>query len=61
MRKPKGKIGMAQVKRLGRTKATGGFAKIATKAAKAYGSIEAGKRVAGSIFQKMVKKAKKKQ
>jgi len=60
MRKPKGKIGMAQVKKLGRTKVTGGFAKIATKAAKAYGSIEAGKRVAGAIFQKLVKKNKRK-
>jgi hypothetical protein len=57
--KPKGKRGMSQVKRLGRTTKTGGFNKIAKKAAKEYGSKEAGKRVAGSIFNKMAKKAKK--
>lgn len=53
--KPKGKKGMAQVKKLGRTYKTGGFAKIASKAAKKYGSKETGKKVAGAIFQKMVK------
>lgn len=54
--KPEGKQGMAQVKKLGRRYKTGGFDKIATKAAKRYGSTEAGKKVAGAIFQKMVKK-----
>jgi hypothetical protein len=55
MMKPKGARGRAQVKKLGRTKKTGGFAKIAKSAGKEYGSKEAGKRVAGAIFQKMVK------
>lgn len=56
MMKPKGARGRVAVKRLGRTKKTGGFNKIAKKAAKQYGSKEAGKRVAGSIYQKMVRK-----
>lgn len=54
--KPKGKRGMAQVKKLGRRIKTGGFAKIAKKAAKEYGSMMEGRKVAGAIFQKMVKK-----
>lgn len=54
--KPKGKKGRVMVKKLGRTKKTGGFAKIAAKAAKKYGSSAAGKKVAGSIFWKMAKK-----
>jgi len=53
--KPKGKRGMVAVKRLGRTKKTGGFAKIAKKASKKYGSTAAGKRVAGAIYWRMVK------
>ena len=53
--KPKGKKGMTQVKKLGRTYKTGGFNKIAKKAAKEYGSKEAGQRVAGAIFQKMAR------
>ena len=57
--KPNGAAGKAQVKKLGRTYKTGGFAKIASKAAKEYGSKEAGKRVAGAVFQKMVKARKK--
>lgn len=52
--KPKGKKGMAQVKKLGRTFKTGGFDKIAAKAGKEYGSKTAGAKVAGAIFQKMV-------
>ena len=48
--KPKGKKGKAMVKKLGRSYKTGGFAKIASKAAKKYGSAAAGKRVAGAIF-----------
>lgn len=52
---PKTKKGKAMVKKLGRTKKTGGFAKIAKKAGKEYGSKEAGKKVAGAIFNKMVK------
>lgn len=56
--KPKGKRGMTQVKKLGRTYKTGGFNKIAAKAGKEYGSSAAGKRVAGAVFQKMVKARK---
>ena len=52
---PKGARGMAQVKRLGRNYKTGGFAKIAAKAAEKYGSAEAGKRVAGAVFQNMAR------
>lgn len=55
---PKTKKGKAMVKKLGRRVKTGGFAKIAKKAGKKYGSKEAGKRVAGAIFWKMAKKAK---
>lgn len=51
---PKTKRGKAQVKKLGRTKKTGGFAKIAKTASKEYGSKEAGQKVAGAVFQKMV-------
>lgn len=53
--KPKGAKGLAMVKKLGRTTKTGGFAKITAKAAKEYGSKEAGKKVAASIFWKKVK------
>ncbi len=53
--KPKGAKGRAMVKKLGRTYKTGGFKKIASKAAAKYGSAEAGKKVAGAIFQKMRK------
>lgn len=56
--KPKGKRGRTAVKRLGRTKKTGGFNKIAKKAAKKYGSKKAGKRVAGKIYQNMVRRHK---
>lgn len=59
MTTPKTKQGKAQVAKLGRTKKTGGFAKIAASASKKYGSKAAGKRVAGSIFQKMVAKRAK--
>ncbi|HKF48317.1 MAG TPA: hypothetical protein VKB38_13225 [Terracidiphilus sp.] len=48
--KPKGARGMAAVKRLGRTKTTGNFNKIAQSAAKEYGSKVAGARVAGAIY-----------
>jgi hypothetical protein len=54
--KPKGKKGMAAVKRLGRTHKTGGFDKIASKAAKEYGSKAAGDKVAGAIYWKMAGK-----
>ena len=54
--KPKGKKGLAMVKKLGRTTKTGGFNKIADAATKEYGSKEAGQKVAGSVFWKMVKK-----
>lgn len=53
---PKTKRGKEQVAKLGRTKKTGGFAKIAAKAGKKYGSKEAGKKVAGAIFNRMVAK-----
>jgi len=53
--KPKGKRGLAMVKKLGRNYKTGMFEKIAKKAAKKYHSKEAGKRVAGAIFQRMVR------
>ncbi len=52
---PKTKKGKAQVAKLGRTKKTGGFAKIAKSAAKEYGSKAAGAKVAGAVFNKMVK------
>ena len=58
--KPKGKRGMAAVKRLGRTTKTGGFAKIAAKAAKKYNSKAKGKAVAASVYWKMVKGRAKK-
>jgi len=53
---PTTKKGKAMVAKLGRTKKTGGFAKIAAKATKEYGSKESGKRVAGKIFWNMAKK-----
>ena len=56
MMKPKGKMGMVMVKKLGRTKKTGGFDKIADKASKKYGSKVAGKKVAGAVFWAMVNK-----
>ncbi len=55
---PKTKRGKAAVKRLGRTKKTGGFAKIANKAVKKYGSKEAGKRVAAAVYWRMVNRRK---
>lgn len=54
--KPKGKKGRAMVKKLGRSYKTGGFKKIAAKAAKKYGSKERGEKVAASIFWKMAGK-----
>ena len=54
--KPKGKKGMAMVKKLGRTYKTGTFEKISDKAAKEYGSKEAGDRVAGAVFWSKAKK-----
>lgn len=54
--KPKGKKGLAMVKKLGRNKKTGGFNKIASAAAKKYGSKAAGNRVAGAVFWKMAAK-----
>ncbi|MDE2233381.1 MAG: hypothetical protein KGJ90_04705 [Patescibacteria group bacterium] len=58
--KPKGARGKAAVKRLGRSYKTGGFNKIASKAAKEYGSKEAGKKVAASIYWKKVHGSRKK-
>ncbi len=57
--KPKGKKGKAMVAKLGRSYKTGGFNKIAKSAGKEYGSKEAGKKVAGAIYQKMVANRKK--
>jgi len=57
--RPKGKRGRVAVRRLGRTKKTGGFAKIARKAAKKYGSAERGRKVAAAVYWKMVKKGKR--
>jgi len=54
--KPKRERGRAAVKRLGRNYKTGGFSKIENKAARKYGSKEAGKKVAASIYWAMVKK-----
>jgi len=56
--KPKGKKGMAAVKRLGRNYKTGNFDKIAAAAGKKYGSSEAGKRVAGAIYWAKAKAGK---
>ena len=53
--KPKGKRGKVAVARLGRTKKSGMFQKIAKRAAKRYGSIERGKKVAGAIYWQKVR------
>jgi len=58
--KPKGARGRAAVKRLGRKYKTGGFDKIAKKAAKKYGSKEIGKKVAGKKYWEKVRKRKAK-
>jgi len=57
--KPKGKRGRAAVRRLGRTYKTGGFSRIARKAAKRYGSKAAGKRVAGKVYWRKVRKRRR--
>lgn len=57
--KPKGKQGKAQVAKLGRTFKTGGFNKITSSAAKKYGSKKIGQKVAGAVFQKMVRAKRK--
>ena len=54
---PKTKRGKAAVKRLHRTKKTGGFAKISKKAAKKYGK-SVGDRIAGKIYWNMVRAKK---
>lgn len=51
--KPKGEKGKEAVERLGRDYKTGGFNKIASSAAKEYGSKEAREKVAGAIYWKM--------
>jgi len=58
--KPKGKRGRAMVKRLGRNYKTGGFKRISESAGKKYGSKEAGNRVAGAVYQSLVRKYAKK-
>lgn len=45
----------AALRRLGRTRPTGNFARIASKAAKEYHSAAAGKRVAAAIYWKKVR------
>jgi hypothetical protein len=57
--RPKGARGRAAVRRLGRTYKTGNFNRIASKAARKYGSKEAGERVAGSIYQKKARAYKR--
>jgi hypothetical protein len=52
--KPKGARGRAQVRRLGRTYKTGGFARIAAKS----GGGAKGQRIAGAIFQRMARARK---
>ena len=56
---PKGEKGKAAVERLGRDYKTGGFEKIAAKAAEKYGSKEAGERVAGAVYWNKVAAHKK--
>lgn len=46
------------LKRLGRTRPTGNFARIAMKAGKEYGSAAAGKRVAAAVYWKKVRSRK---
>lgn len=55
---PKTKRGKEQVAKLGRSKKTGNFAKIAAKAGKEYGSEVAGERTAGAIFNRLANKHK---
>ncbi len=56
-RKPKGARGKAAVRRLGRRYKTGMFEKIARKAAKRYGSIKRGRKVAAAIYWKKVRRS----
>jgi len=58
--KPRGKRGRVAVKRLGRSYRSGVFEQIAEKAGKRYGSKEAGKRVAASVYWAKVKARLKK-
>jgi len=53
--KPKGKKGKVAVARLGRTYKTGKFQEIAEKAAKRYGSMKRGKKVAAAAYWKKVR------
>jgi len=50
------KLQQAALKRLHRKKPSGNFEKIAEKAAKEYGSKEAGQRVAAAVYWKKVRK-----
>jgi uncharacterized membrane protein YqjE len=59
--KPVGARGRAAVKRLGRNYKTGGFAKIAARASKRYGSSSIGKKVAGAVYWAKVRKKNQKQ
>jgi hypothetical protein len=54
--KPKGVRGMKQVEKIGRRYKTGGFNKIANLATKRYRSKKIGNKVAGAVFQRMIKK-----
>ena len=53
---PKGARGRAAVKRLGRTKKTGGFAKIERSVEAKGGSAESAAKIAGAQYWKMVHK-----
>lgn len=54
--KPKGRRGTAAVRRLGRTYKTGGFQRIVESALSRGYSPESAKRIAASVYWKMVRK-----
>lgn len=54
--KPKGAKGRAMVRKLGRTKKTGGFNKIVKSVEARGGSESSAKKIAGKIFWNKVKK-----
>lgn len=56
--KPQGARGGVAVERLGRNYKTGGFEKIADKAAKKYHSASAGRKVAAAVYWAKVNKRK---
>lgn len=54
--KPKGKRGMAQVKKLGRNFKTGGFKNIEEKAKSGGYSTQSAENIAGHVFQEKARK-----